>query len=67
MPQQVGDRDDIVGLSNEGPAVVVGRETVDAATVETPSEAQFHLGRNGTELIAVTDPRGRWVRWMPQR
>ena len=65
--QLVDDRDDVVWLSNEGPSVVAGIDTTHASTVQHPDGAQFHLGRNGTELIALTDPHGRWLRWIPQR
>jgi len=64
MRSLVENRSDVVWLSNEGPAVVAGIEAVDPS-VHPPGNAQFHLGRNGTELIAVTDPHGQWLRWMP--
>lgn len=67
MQRLIDDRSDVVWLSCEGPSVVAGIEMTDAATGEFPDGAQFHLGRNGTELIAVTDPHGQWIRWMPQR
>ena len=66
MRRLVQDRSDVVWLSNEGPSVVAGIDTTDTETVQPPGGAQFHLGRNGTELIALTDPHGRWLRWMPQ-
>ena len=58
------NRSDVVWLSNEGPSVVDGLEAADLS-VQPPGGAQFHLGRNGAELIAVTDPHGRWLRWRP--
>lgn len=64
MRNLVEHRSDVVWLSNEGPAVVAGIDAADAS-VPPPGNAQFHLGRNGTELIAVTDPHGQWLRWMP--
>jgi hypothetical protein len=64
MRSLVDDRSDVVWLSNEGPSVIAGIEAADLI-VEPPGNAQFHLGRDGTELIAVTDPHGRWLRWMP--
>ena len=56
-----------VWLSNEGPSVVAGIESADATSVQPPGNAQFHLGRGGTELIAVTDPHRRWLRWTHPR
>ena len=64
MRSLVGGRSDVVWLSNEGPSVVVGVEAADPSA-HPPGNAQFHLGRNGTELIAVTDPHGQWLRWTP--
>jgi len=60
----VAHRDDLVWLSNEGPSVVAGVNTTAASTVDCPDGAAFHLVRNGTELLAVTDPHGRWLRWI---
>ena len=66
MRNLVNNRSDVVWLSNEGPSVIAGIEAADRI-VEPPGNAQFHLGRDGTELIAVTDPHGQWLRWMPPR
>ena len=66
MRSLVDNRSDVVWLSNEGPSVITGIEAADPI-VEPPGNAQFHLGRDGTELIALTDPHGRWLRWMPPR
>jgi len=66
MRSLVDNRSDVVWLSNEGPSVVAGIEAADPS-VHPPGNAQFHLGRDGTELMAVTDPHGRWLRWMPSR
>jgi len=64
MRSLVENRSDVVWLSNEGPSVVAGIEAA-SPSVHPPGHAQFHLGRNGTELIAITDPHGQWLRWMP--
>jgi hypothetical protein len=64
MRSLVENRSDVLWLSNEGPSVVAGIEAADPS-VQPPGNALFHLGRNGTELIAVTDPHGQWLRWMP--
>lgn len=66
MQRLVEDRTDVIWLSNEGPSVVESIETTEEAG-EVPGPARFHLGRNGSELIAITDPHGRWLRWMPRR
>jgi len=66
MRSLVNSRSDVVWLSNEGPSVIAGIEAADPIA-EPPGHAQFHLGRDGTELIAVTDPHGGWLRWMPPR
>jgi hypothetical protein len=66
MRNLVNNRSDVVWLSNEGPSVIAGIEAADPI-LEPPGNAQFHLGRNGTELIAATDPHGQWLRWMPPR
>jgi hypothetical protein len=63
MRSLVNSRSDVVWLSNEGPSVIAGIEAADPI-LEPPGNAQFHLGRDGTELIAVTDPHGEWLRWM---
>ena len=63
MRDIVEERDDVVWLSNEGPTAVTDLDL--SASPEPPpgSGAHFHLGRNGTELIALTDSHGRWLRW----
>jgi len=66
MRSLVDSRSDVVWLSHEGASVIAGIEAADPL-VEPPGTSQFHLGRDGTELIAVTDPHGRWLRWMPPR
>jgi hypothetical protein len=43
------------------------RNTREATSAEPPGNAQFHLGRYGTELIAVTDPHGRGLKWLKTR
>lgn len=63
MHELVNDRHDVVWLSNEGVSVVAGIEASDESDNEAPAGARFHLGRNGSELLALTDPHGRWLRW----
>ncbi|MGB3737242.1 MAG: DUF2332 domain-containing protein [Ilumatobacter sp.] len=51
-------RPSIVWISNEAPGVVAGLGT------PSPREPNaFVLGRNGDELLAHTDPHGRWLTW----
>jgi hypothetical protein len=64
MQELVNARDDLVWLSNEGPSVVAGVTTTDTASIEAPAGARFQLVRNGTELLAYTDPHGGWLRWL---
>ena len=64
MRELVEARGDVVWLSNEGPSVVDGIAGPTATTARSSSPARFHLGRNGTELIALTDPHGRWIEWV---
>lgn len=63
MQRVVEERDDVVWLSNEAPSIVSGLPAADSATRPLAEGNHFHLGRNGTELIALTDPHGRWVTW----
>ena len=62
MRSMVDSRSDVVWLSNEAPSVIAGTEAADPI-VEPPGNAQFHLVRDGTELVAVADPHGQWLRW----
>mgnify|MGYP003953854005 CR=1 FL=1 len=64
MRELVEDCDDVGWLSNEGPSVVDGIPGPVVTTERSSSRARFHLGRNGTELIALTDPHGRWIEWV---
>lgn len=57
-------RNDVVWISNEGPSVVEEIPGPTATTGRSSSPGRFHLGRNGTELIAHTDPHGRWIEWL---
>jgi len=59
MQQLVKDRDDVVWLSNEAASLVSGIPAGEGRT----GGAHFHLGRNGDELIATTDPHGSWISW----
>lgn len=59
MQQLVNDRTDVVWLSNEGASIVAGVEAPDMSESALPGGAPFHLARNGTELLALTDPHGR--------
>ncbi|MEL6890752.1 MAG: DUF2332 domain-containing protein [Actinomycetota bacterium] len=63
MRHLVEERDDVVWLSNEGPTAVADLDV--SASPEPPpvAGAHFHLGHNGTELVALTDSHGRWLRW----
>lgn len=64
MQQLVNDRNDVVWLSNEGASIITGLEAPDMPDHTVPAGAPFHLARNGTELLALTDPHGRWLRWI---
>jgi hypothetical protein len=64
MRRSVDDRSDVVWLSNEGPSIVADIGAAQVERMPLPVGARFHLGRNGTELVAVTDPHGRWLRWI---
>lgn len=61
MGSIVESRDDVVWLSNEAPSVVPGlvSDIRDGSPVDPGA---FLLGRNGTELLAHTDPHGQWMR-----
>jgi len=49
---------DVTWLSNESPGVLPG-------TSAGPRDRNdFHLVRDGTDQIAVTDPHGTWVKWL---
>ena len=63
MRHLVEERNDVVWLSNEGPTAVADLDL--SASPEPPpgTGAHFHLGRDGAELIALTDSHGRWLRW----
>lgn len=63
MRHLITERDDVVWLSNEGPTAVPDLDLSTSPELPSGSGAHFHLGRNGTELIALTDSHGRWLRW----
>lgn len=64
MRRLTRERDDVVWLSNEGPAVIAGIDPEGAQPRPPAVGARLHLTRNGTDLLAITDPHGRWLRWM---
>lgn len=64
MRNVVNDRDDVVWLSSESVSMIAGLEATEVSDDEAPARAPFHLVRNGAELIALTDPHGRWLRWL---
>lgn len=63
MRRLVAERDDVVWISNESPTAVADLDLSNAPEPPEGSGAHFHLGRNGTELVALTDAHGRWLRW----
>lgn len=63
MRRLVTERDDVTWLSNEGPTVVSELDLSNSPEAPSGSGAHFHLGRNGTDLLALTDSHGRWLRW----
>lgn len=63
MRELVGEREDLVWLSNEGRSVVADLDVSSAPEPPPGSGAHFHLGRNRTELIALADGHGHWLRW----
>ncbi len=63
MGDAVRERDDLVWLANEGAAVVPILAVPDELQRLSPGPAPFQLSRNGSELLALTDPHGAWVRW----
>jgi hypothetical protein len=50
-----------VWLSNEGPGVLPG------LPVPPHQGAPFVLGRDGRTPVAITDPHGTWLQWLPVR
>jgi len=60
-----GDRSDVIWLSNEGPDIVTGLVPPDdLSNSAAPGRSIFHLGRNGRELLALTDPHGASLTWV---
>lgn len=64
MRRVVQDRDDVVWFSNEAPFVVDGVPDAPTTAARATEPARFHLARNGSELIALTDPHGAWIEWV---
>lgn len=63
MRNLLAHRDDVLWLSNEAPGVIAGIPESHRRSSQSGGSLQFRLGRNGTDLIAHTDPHGRWVDW----
>lgn len=63
MRRLVAERDDVVWLSNEGPAAVGDLDLSNSPEPPPESGAHFQLVRNGTELVALTASHGHWARW----
>lgn len=57
-------RDDVVWISNEALTVVPGVET-DAQPPEGVAPGYFVVGRGGTTAVALADPHGTWLSWLP--
>lgn len=64
MKSVLDQRADVVWISNEAPSVVAGVPEPEHRSPGSAESAQFRLGRNGTHLIALTDPHGRWIEWI---
>lgn len=54
-----------VWISNEGPGVVESLPTDLTPPAAAKSKAYFVLGLNGTQVYAISDPHGGWLRWRP--
>lgn len=60
--EDMKSRPDVDWISNEAPGVVA-----DLANAKPPPSANaFVLGLNGTDVLAYTDPHGRWLDWVGQ-
>ncbi len=63
MIRTVQECGDVMWLSNEGPTAVADLDPSTSSVTPPRRSAHFHLARNGSELLALTDPHGRWLRW----
>jgi hypothetical protein len=54
-----------VWVSNEAPGVVA---TLYAPSrgLEDPASGAFILGRGRDRAVALTDPHGAWIAWLPE-
>jgi hypothetical protein len=52
---------DAVWLSNEPPTVIDTLRLPEGTN--TPDQACFVLGKNGNEVLGLSDPHGEWVAW----
>lgn len=50
----------VVWISNEAPGVVAG---LDGPPTKVSTSNAFVLGLDGTDVLAYTDPHGRWLAW----
>ena len=67
LMRTIEERGDVIWLSNEGPTAVADLDPSTTSVKPPTSGAHFHLGRNGNELLALTDSHGQWLRWARRR
>lgn len=58
-------RDDVIWLSNEAPGVLPGLDCDAQPPAHIETAARFHLAIGGTRVLALTDPHGAWLSWLP--
>jgi len=54
---------DVVWISNEGPGVLDGVTTDLVVPEDARSAAHFLVVLGGSDVVAISDPHGTWLRW----
>ena len=54
---------EVLWISNEGPGVVETLTTTLVPPVSAETNAFFVVGVGGSDVVGISDPHGRWLRW----
>ncbi|MCP3855438.1 MAG: DUF2332 domain-containing protein [Actinomycetia bacterium] len=61
--EQLSSHTEVVWISNEGPGVIDGLASHLRPPLGAGSAAFFITGRNGSDVIGISDPHGTWISW----
>lgn len=61
--ERLAPHPEVVWISNEGPGVIDGLASDLRPPTGAGSGAFFITGRNGADVIGISDPHGSWISW----